>query len=306
MEDDRELADRLKRGIAETRKTVYRGLVPILPSKTRLIGLEETVGKLERMVEMTVFKRRDLGRFLVGKTPKGVILYGPSGTGKTESVAVVIDRLMKKGRDLEGYIIPTSSFLSSGLGESDRNIDAIFNIHLSEILEKKDQGVILLFDELDGIARQRTLASDPLDRVLNLLFILIDRLETTERVLLIGTSSRYDLLDEAMKRRLGLAYLEYSLPKDDEREEIWRHFLRKMSKWLIDVNLRRLSEMSEGLAGGDIENIVTAICIQHYEDQKILQADLEQAVISQLKGKKGLGDKLCQTGKSHYPERCKN
>lgn len=284
VEEDRELVARLERGIVETQRSLYRGLIPILPSETSLIGLEETVDKLEKMVSMMVFEQTNLRRFLVGKPPKGVILYGPSGTGKTESVAVVIGRLRKKGRDIEGYIIPTSSFLSSGLGESDRNIDAIFNVHLSEILRKKDKGVILLFDELDGIARQRTLASDPLDRVLNLLFILIDRLESRDRVLLIGTTNRYDLLDEAMKRRLGLAYLEYSQPNEEEREQIWRYFLAKMNSWFINTDFKRLSQVSKGLTGGDIENIVTALCIQHYQDRKITQEDVERTIKTHLKG----------------------
>lgn len=287
MEDDRELLDKLKRGMVETKRTLYRGLIPILPSETELIGLGETVDKLERMVDMMVFEQRNLNRFLVGKIPKGIILYGPSGTGKTESVAVVIDRLRRKGRNIEGYIIPTSSFLSSGLGESDRNIDAIFNVHLAEILRNTDKGVILLFDELDGIARQRTLVSDPLDRVLNLLFILIDRLETRERVLLIGTTNRYDLLDEAMKRRLGLSYLEYPPPDEREREQIWRHFFAKMNSWLRDLDFKRLSKVSEGLTGGDIENIVTFLCIQHYQDREITQQDVEKAIRSHMKGRLG-------------------
>ena len=286
LNDDREIVDRLKRGIVETKKTLHRGLIPILPSETHLIGLEGTIERLEKMVEMMIFERGNLSRLLVGKTPKGVILYGPSGTGKTESVGVVIDRLIKKGRDLEGYIVPTSSFLSSGLGESDRNIDAIFNIRLSEILQKKDKGIIIIFDELDGIARQRTLASDPLDRVLNLLFILIDRLETKKRVLLIGTTNRYDLLDEAMKRRLGLAYLEYPLPNATERLKIWKHFFSKMSSWLIKFDFNRLSQISEGLTGGDIENIVTALCIQHYQDKRISQQQVEEAIKSHMKGRK--------------------
>lgn len=285
VDDDRKLVDRLTSGIVETQRTLYRGLIPILPSETELIGLEETIDRLERMVEMIVFEQRYLTKFLVGKPPKGIILFGPSGTGKTESVAVVIGRLRKKDRDIEGYIIPTSSFLSSGLGESDKNIDAIFNVHLTEILRETDKGVVLLFDELDGIARQRTLASDPLDRVLNLLFILIDRFETRERVLLIGTTNRYDLLDEAMKRRLGLSYLEYPSPDERVREEIWRHFFAKMNSWLKDLDYTRLSQVSEGLTGGDIENIVTSLCIQHYQDREITQQDVKESVRSHMKGR---------------------
>lgn len=285
MEEDRQLVERLKKGIVETRRSLYGGLIPILPSEVLLVGLEETVDNLEKMVEMMIFEQTNLRKFLVGKPPKGVILYGPSGTGKTESVAVVINRLRKKNRDIDGYIVPTSSFLSSGLGESDRNIDAVFNVRLPEMLKKRDKGIILLFDELDGIARQRTLGSDPLDRVLNLLFILIDRLESRDRALLIGTTNRYDLLDEAIKRRLGLAYLEYPLPNAEEREQIWRYFFGRMASWLIDLDFKRLSQISDGLAGGDIENIATALCIQHYSDKKIAQNDVESATKAHMKGR---------------------
>lgn len=285
MEDNEELADRLKRGVLETQRSLFKGLIPLFPSEMQLIGLEKTVDQLERMVDMMVFEQANLRKFLVGKTPKGIILYGASGTGKTESVAVVTSRLKKKGRDIEGYIVPTSSFLSSGLGESDKNLDAIFNVYLPETLRKKGKGVVLLFDELDGIARQRTLASDPLDRVLNLLFILIDRLETRDRTLLIGTTNRYDLLDEAIKRRLGLAYLEYPLPDDPERERLWKHFFRKMESWLIDLDYERLSHLSEGLSGGDIENIATSLCIKQYSERSIRQKDVEEAIESHLKGR---------------------
>jgi hypothetical protein len=110
----------LVRGISSTVRAAHPGLLPMLPSEKRLIGMEGVIARLERYVDSALFLREEVSRLFPGSIPRGLILHGPTGVGKTESVKVVAHNLRKKGRKVDLYLVPTSSFLSSGLGKATR------------------------------------------------------------------------------------------------------------------------------------------------------------------------------------------
>jgi SpoVK/Ycf46/Vps4 family AAA+-type ATPase len=258
---------KLVRGITESVKAAHPGLLPIMPSSKVLVGMDETLTRLERYIDSALYSREKLSGLFPGSIPRGLILHGPTGVGKTESVKVVIQRLVDRGRKIDLYLVPTSSFLSSGLGESDKNIEKLFQEDLQSLLDGKT-GVVVLLDELDGIARVRSNISNPLDRVLNLLFILIDQIDHEDKLIIVGTTNRYELLDPAIIRRLGIAMIQMPLPDKHAREKLWKHFLSGLEshELLINIDYTRLASMSEGLAGGEIENIVCAIIIENSDD----------------------------------------
>ncbi len=254
----------LVRGLSSTVRAAHPGLLPMLPSEKGLVGIEEFIGKLESYVDSALFLRQEMSRLFPGSIPRGLILHGPTGVGKTESVKVVARNLRKKGRKVDLYLVPTSSFLASGLGESDKNIERLFQEDLPSLLDG-ETGLILVFDELDGIARTRSSTSNPLDRILNLLFILIDQVDPHERLLIIGTTNRFELLDPAMIRRLGLAVLYMPPPPQEALRKIWKHFLSQLrSEGLLeDADYGELASCSQGLTGGEIENLICSLLLEN-------------------------------------------
>lgn len=174
----------------------------------------------------------------------GLLLYGPPGTGKTLLAGHIAASLR---RPL--YVARLDSLISSRLGETAKNIRAVF-----EFVPARN--AVLLLDEMDAIAKLRDDRHElgELKRVVNTVLQGLDSL--TDDVITVGATNHPHLLDPAIWRRFPYK-VELGFPDEEVRASMWEHFLLKGNATLKD-DARLLARLSEGLSGADIENIALA------------------------------------------------
>lgn len=199
------------------------------------------------------------------KHKKGMILYGPSGNGKT-SMARAIGKMLNAR---EPKIINGPEILNKYVGQSEENIRELFAEAEAEYKAKGDKSQlhIIIFDEIDALCRRRSASSDGTNvnnSVVNQLLTKIDGVNSLNNILVIGMTNRLDMLDEAMLRpgRFGV-HIEISLPKLEGREQIFKiHMKDLLHNKLLDpeVTLRELAELTPNYTGAEIEAVVQNAC----------------------------------------------
>jgi proteasome-associated ATPase len=176
-------------------------------SYTDVGGLDEQIEAITDAVELP-FLHRDL--FVEHKlpAPKGILLYGPPGCGKTMIAKAVANSLAKKVAEVTGdkntrsYFINVKGpeLLNKYVGETERQIRLVFQ----RAREKSEEGVpvIVFFDEMDSLFRTRGtgISSDMESTIVPQLLAEIDGVETLRNVIVIGASNREDLIDPAILR----------------------------------------------------------------------------------------------------------
>ncbi len=179
----------------------------VLPAVTR-DGLQEVIAhaRWSAAAHETLGYEGVRGRAVVA------LFHGASGTGKTaaaEAVARAVDR------DL--WVVDLAKVVSKWLGETQRNLDSVLDLAATA-------GVVLLFDEADGLFGKRGEVTDARDRYANLeIDHLLQRIELHTGVVVL-TSNRPAALDEAFARRIRLS-VRFDPPDHAEREELWRRIL---------------------------------------------------------------------------------
>jgi proteasome-associated ATPase len=170
-------------------------------------GLVSQIEQIRDAVELP-FLHADLFREHQLRPPKGVLLYGPPGCGKTLIAKAVANSLAKKIAERRGEEKKTSYFLNikgpellnKYVGETERHIRLIFQ----RAREKASEGtpVIVFFDEMDSIFRTRGsgVSSDVENTIVPQLLSEIDGVEGLENVIIIGASNREDMIDPAILR----------------------------------------------------------------------------------------------------------
>ena len=170
-------------------------------------GLSEQLEEIEDAVELP-YLHAELFREHQLEPPKGILLYGPPGCGKTLVAKAVANSLAKKvaaksGRDdRRSYFlnIKGPELLNKYVGETERQIRMIFQ----RAKEKSEEGVpvIVFFDEMDSLFRTRGsgISSDIESTIVPQLLAEIDGVETLKNVIVVGASNREDLIDPAILR----------------------------------------------------------------------------------------------------------
>ncbi len=204
-------------------------------------GIDDTIQQLREMVELPL-RYPELFTRLGVDPPKGVLLHGPPGTGKTRLAQAVANE-----SDADFSIINGPEIMGSGYGESEKR--------LREVFEKaaKNSPAIIFIDEIDSIAPKRdSVAGEAEKRLVAQLLTLMDGLEARANVVVIAATNRPDAIDEAL-RRPGRFDREIIIGVPDEkgRREILAIHTRGMP--LGDrVDLGELSRMTYGFVGADI------------------------------------------------------
>jgi proteasome-associated ATPase len=184
--------------------------------------------------------------------PKGILLYGPPGCGKTLIAKAVANSLAKKVAEVTGNQGAKSYFLNikgpellnKYVGETERQIRLVFQ----RAREKSEEGmpVIVFFDEMDSLFRTRGtgISSDMESTIVPQLLAEIDGVETLKNVIVIGASNREDLIDPAILRpgRLDVK-IKVERPDESAAQSIFHRYLRP------DLPLD--TEEVESLGGGD-------------------------------------------------------
>jgi hypothetical protein len=228
-----------------------------------LDSLRELVGRVRH--SRTVFDAWGMSRTMATSRGLTALFQGPPGTGKTLVAGVIAREL---GLDL--YQVDVSKVMSKWIGETERNLSAIFDA-------AEDGQVILLFDEADSLFAKRTEVRSSNDRYANLeVNYLLQRLDSFEGIAILTTNSGTSI-DQAFKRRMSFR-LSFPFPDEETREELWRaHLPAELpieGALALDVLARKYQ-----LSGGYIRNAcLRAAFLAAQEETSLHQRHLERAV----------------------------
>jgi hypothetical protein len=189
-----------------------------------------------------VLDRWGFGRRLSHGKGTVALFSGPSGTGKTMAAEVLANEL---GLDL--YRVEIPSVVSKWIGETEKNLDRVFQLA---------DNAILFFDEADALFGKRSEVRDAHDRYANVeVSYLLQRMETFDGLAILATNVRHHM-DEAFLRRLSFL-VQFPFPDDGERQRIWERIWPEETPLSADLDFERLARTFK-LAGGNVKNVALA------------------------------------------------
>jgi len=207
-------------------------------------GLHEEIRRTREMVELPL-RHPELFQRLGIEPPKGVLLHGPPGCGKTLLVKAVANE-----SDANFFAINGPEIMSKFYGESEKR--------LREIFEKAQQSSpsIIFIDELDAIAPKREEVTGEVERrVVAQLLALMDGLEARGNIIVIGASNRVNAIDPALRRPGRFdREIEIGVPAKQGRLEILQIHTRGMPL-AENIDLKILSDKTHGYTGADIASL---------------------------------------------------
>lgn len=212
--------------------------------------------------------------------PKGLLLFGPPGTGKT-----MIAKAVATNSEANFISIKGPELLSKWVGESEKGIREVFR------KARQASPCIVFFDELDSVAPRRSTNggdSHVGERIVSQLLTELDGLEDLRGVVIIGATNRPDIIDEALLRPGRFdRLLEVPLPDNDAIREILRiHMAKKPVDNSVDID--KLVELVKGYSGADIASLVNAAAMSAIREH-ITNNRSEQKTIKKEQAK-SLGD----------------
>lgn len=213
-------------------------------------GLEEQIQEIRETVELPL-KKPELFERIGIEPPRGVLLFGAPGTGKTLVAKAVAHETQARFIRIIG-----SELVQKFIGEGARLVREIFQ------LAKEKAPSIIFIDELDAIGSRRlqiaTSGDREVQRTLMQLLSEMDGFDQRGDVKIIGATNRPDILDPALLRPGRFDRLiDFPIPEWQERESIFKIHMRGMNIDKSNFNLNRLVDMTKGATGADIKGICT-------------------------------------------------
>jgi transitional endoplasmic reticulum ATPase len=220
-------------------------------------GLEEVKHELQEAVEWPM-RFPDMYNKLGHTIPKGVLLHGPSGTGKTMLAKAVATESEANFISVKG-----PELLSKWVGESEKGVREIFR------RARQASPCVIFFDEIDSIAPVRGLEGSghaSTERMVSQLLTELDGIDEMRGVVVLAATNRADMIDPALLRPGRFDKIIY-VPNPDikTREKILE--LNVQGKPISnDLNLKRIAELTDGFSGADVAAVVnTAISLVLHE-----------------------------------------
>ena len=214
-----------------------------------------------------------------------ILFYGAPGTGKTMAAQVMANEL-----DLELYRINLSAVVSKYVGETEKNLNMIFE-------EASKSLCILFFDEADALFGKRTEVKDSQDKYQNMeAAFLLQKMEDYDGISILATNYQQNL-DEAFKRRIQYV-VEFSIPDAGERLEMWNRVFPEACPVKEDVDLQFLADQFE-LTGSNIKNIaVNSAFLAAADGREIDMSHILRALQNEFQksGKRLTGAEMGQYG----------
>jgi len=204
-------------------------------------GLHEQIQRIREMIELPL-RYPELFQKLGIDPPKGVLLYGPPGCGKT-----LLAKAVATEAEANFILINGPEIMNKYYGESEARLREIFR------KAEEEAPSIIFIDELDAIAPKRSeVVGEVEKRVVAQLLALMDGLETRGQVIVIGATNRPNALDPALRRPGRFdREIEIGIPDRNARREILQIHTRGMPL-ADDVDLDKLAEMTRGYTGADL------------------------------------------------------
>ena len=239
-------------------------------------GLETQISEIREIVELPL-KRPDLFTAVGIEPPKGVLLHGPPGTGKT-----ILAKAVAQSTDATFLRVVGSEFVQKYIGEGARLVRELFE------LAKSKSPAIIFIDELDAIGARRmdgaTSGDREVQRTLMQILAEMDGFDARGEVKLIAATNRLDMLDPALLRPGRFdRIIEIPMPSREAREAILKIHTSGMSLD-EDVNLKLIADMAEGSSGADLKSVSTEAGMYAIREERtiIYQSDFEGAAIKIL------------------------
>ena len=239
-------------------------------------GVDEAKEELTEVIEFL----KDPKKFqkLGGKIPKGVLLVGPPGCGKT-----LIARAVAGEAGVPFFSISGSDFVEMFVGVGASRVRDLFE-QGRRASKASGKGAIIFIDEIDAVGRLRFSGigggHDEREQTLNALLVEMDGFDTVQGLILIAATNRPDTLDPAILRpgRFDRTIV-VNLPDIKGREEILKVHIRKL-KLSPAVDLRSIASQSPGFSGADLANLCNeaALLAARHSKDFIEQIDFEKSV----------------------------
>jgi len=221
-------------------------LIEVPKVKWEDIGdLEEVKKTLREMVEWPLKYRESFERMGM-EPPKGILLYGPPGCGKT-----LLAKAVATESGANFIAVKGPELLSKWFGESEKRVRDLFK------KAKQVAPCIIFFDEIDALAPRRGMGMhEATERIVAQLLTEISGIEEVKNIVLIAATNRPDLVDPALLRPGRFDKLVFIPPPDEKgRLEILKVHTRKVPL-AKDVNLEEIAKRTEGYSGADLEALV--------------------------------------------------
>ncbi|MFL6522566.1 MAG: CDC48 family AAA ATPase [Nitrososphaera sp.] len=228
-------------------------------------GLDQVKEELAEAIEWPL-KHADLFAEANIEPPKGILLHGPPGTGKT-----MIAKAVAATSEANFISIKGPELISKWVGESEKGVREVFR------KARQAAPCVIFFDELDAIAPRRGGGSEGdghvTERVISQMLTELDGLEDLKGVVVIGATNRPDIIDEALLRPGRFdRILEVPAPDKEARKQIIQIHTKK-KPLESNVNLDKLIDMTEGMTGADIAALVNAAAMGAIKDHVSQKSD---------------------------------
>ncbi|NQV40540.1 MAG: CDC48 family AAA ATPase [Nitrosopumilus sp.] len=291
--DDDEISSEILQKIQITDEDFREALKEVGPSALREVqvqvpnvswddvgGLDQLKEELQEAVEWPM-KYKDAYDYVDVESPKGILLHGPPGTGKT-----MIAKALAKMTESNFISIKGPELLSKWVGESEKGVREIFR------KARQAAPCIIFFDEVDALVPRRGSGgsdSHVTENVVSQILTEIDGLEELHNVLIIGATNRLDIVDEALLRP-GRFDRIIEVPNPDEKGRLHIFEIHTKSKPLAsDVKISEIVKLTDNFSGAEIAAVTNRAAIsalkryvasksKNVKEIKITQQDLIDAV----------------------------
>lgn len=240
-----------------------------------IIGVEEYREEIQEIVDY--LKNPEKYEKAGAKIPKGILLYGEPGTGKTMLAKALanesnVNFIYKSGAEFEGKY----------LGSGSNRIRELFR------KARKNAPTIIFIDEIDAIGAKR---DNPFiiksNDAINQLLSEMDGFEKTDNIIVIGATNRLKVLDNALLRPGRFdKVVSIPAPSEGSRKKILQHYLNKIILETKDMNLDTILEKTRGFTGADIKNLVNIAALTAVNSKKaaVGKEEFDQAIDRVLLG----------------------
>ncbi len=220
-------------------------------------GLEGIKRELQEAVEWPL-KYPDLYTTIGYSMPKGVLLYGPSGTGKT-----LLAKAVATESEANFISVRGPELLSKWVGESERGVREVFR------RARQASPCIIFFDEIDALAPVRGLGGDSMvtERVVSQLLTELDGIQSLSGVVVLAATNRMDMVDPALLRAGRFDKLLYIPPPDKNARKQILEIQTRHRPIAAGLDFDRIAEMTDGFSGADITAVVNtavSLVLQEY------------------------------------------